>query len=68
MILPKLNVEGSSTISVSSSTFPNMLNSEQISKNVKCLECIPDPDSESITSDLVPRTKFVEIEKKAIQA
>ena len=71
MILPKLSEEGSSTTSVSSSTFLNMLNCEQISKNIKCLECIPDPDSdcdsESITLDPVPRTKSVEIKKKVIQ-
>ena len=43
-----------------------MLNSEQISRNVKYLECIPDPetdsDSASLTLDLT--TKSVEIFKK----
>ena len=53
MILPKLNEEGSSTALVPSLTYWNMLNCEQISRNVKCLEYNPDPkpgpDSVSIT-------------------
>ena len=46
----------------------NMLNCEQISRNVKYSERIPDPetdpDSESITIDPTPRTMFIENFKK----
>ena len=64
MTLPKLNEEGSSTALVSSLTYWNMLNSEQISRNAKYLECIPDPgtgpNSESIANP-DPSTKSIEI-------
>ena len=46
-----------------------MLNSEQISRNAKYLECIPDPgtgpNSESIANP-DPSTKSIEILKKVI--
>ena len=59
MYIPILNIEGSQTALVPSSTFLNISPCKPKSRNVKYLDSIPDPETnfnpESITTDPDPK-------------